>query len=40
MPFVILAGYDPDVIPEVLRDILRLRKPLPFRAIVEAIGQL
>ena len=39
MPFVILTGYDQDVSPDVLRDIVRSRKPLPFRAVAEAMGQ-
>jgi len=28
------------VIPEDLTDIVRLQKPLPFRTLVEAVGQL
>ncbi len=40
IPFVFLTGYDPDVIPEDLTDIVRLQKPLPFRTLVEAVGQL
>ena len=40
VPFVFLTGYDPNVIPDDMRDIVRLQKPLPFHAIVEAIGQL
>jgi PAS domain S-box-containing protein len=40
IPFVFLTGYDPDVIPEEMRDVVRLEKPLPFREIVEAVGQL
>lgn len=40
VPFVFLMGYDPNVIPPDLADVVRLQKPLPFRAIVEAVGQL
>ena len=35
-----LTGYDPDIVPEGLREVVRLRKPLPFRRIVEAVGRL
>ncbi|WP_018259935.1 hypothetical protein [Methylobacterium sp. WSM2598] len=34
-----LTGYDPAVIPGDLADPARLQKPLPFRAIAEAVGQ-
>ena len=40
IPFVFLTGYDPDVIPEDMHDVVRLQKPLPYHAIVEAVGQL
>ena len=40
VPFVFLTGYDPNVIPPDLADVVRLQKPLPLRAIVEAVGQL
>ena len=40
VPFLFLTGYDPDVIPEDMADVLRLQKPVPFRAIVEAVAQL
>ncbi|MGN6551518.1 MAG: PAS domain S-box protein [Pararhizobium sp.] len=40
IPFVFITGYDPDVIPPELVDVPRLQKPLPFRAIVEAVSLL
>ena len=40
VPFVFLTGYDPNVIPKDMEDVVRLQKPVPFRAIVEAIAQL
>ena len=40
VPFVFLTGYDPDVIPNDLTNVVRLQKPLPFREIVEAVGRL
>lgn len=40
VPFVFLTGYDPDAVPSELSHIVRLQKPVAFRAIVEAVGQL
>ena len=40
VPFVFLTGYDPNVIPDDMADVVRLQKPLPFRAIIEALAQL
>ena len=40
VPFVFLTGYDSDVIPKDMEDVVRLQKPLPFRAVVEAVAQL
>lgn len=40
LPFVFLTGYDPDVVPQDMQDVVRLQKPVQFRAIVEAVGQL
>ena len=40
VPFVFLTGYDPDVIPPDMADVVMLQKPLPFREMVEAVGQL
>ena len=40
IPFLFLTGYDPDQIPDDMRDVMRLAKPLPYRAIVEAVGRL
>jgi hypothetical protein len=40
VPFVFLTGYDPDVIPDDMKDVVRLQKPLPFRSIIEAVGRL
>jgi PAS domain S-box-containing protein len=40
VPFVFLTGYDPDVIPPELADVERLQKPVPLRAVVEALARL
>ena len=40
VPFIFLTGYDPDVIPGDMADVVRLQKPVPFVAIVEAVAQL
>lgn len=40
VPFIFLTGYDPDIIPPELADVPRLQKPVPFRAIAEAVAQL
>lgn len=40
VPFIFLTGYDPEVIPPELADVMRLQKPAPFRQIIEAIGRL
>lgn len=40
VPFVFLTGYDPDVIPQDMRDIMRLQKPIPLRDVVEAVARL
>lgn len=40
VPFVFLTGYDPDVIPPDLADVVRLQKPAPFRTIVEAVSAI
>lgn len=40
VPFIFLTGYDPDVIPKDLEGVVRLQKPVPFRAIVDALGGL
>jgi PAS domain S-box-containing protein len=39
-PFVFLTGYDPDVIPDELADIVRLQKPISLRDVVEAVSRL
>ena len=39
-PFVFLTGYDPEVIPEELADVVRLQKPIALRDIVEAVSKL
>jgi len=39
-PFVFLTGYDQDVIPHELADIVRLQKPIAFRDVVEAVSKL
>jgi hypothetical protein len=40
VPFVFLNGYDPEVIPRDLADVVRLQKPLPVRKIVAAVSRL
>lgn len=40
VPFVFFTGYDPDVIPPDMSDVVRLQKPLPLREIVEAVSRL
>jgi PAS domain S-box-containing protein len=40
VPFVFVTGYDPDVIPADLEDVVLLQKPVPFHAIVDALGRL
>ena len=40
VPFIFLTGYDPEVIPADLVDVVRLQKPVSFRRIVEATGSL
>ncbi|WEK02947.1 MAG: PAS domain S-box protein [Candidatus Devosia phytovorans] len=40
IPFIFLTGYDPEVIPLELTGVTRLQKPVPFKAIVEAVSQL
>lgn len=40
IPFVFLTGYDPDVIPEDMKDVVRLQKPVDFRLVVETVGRL
>jgi DNA-binding response OmpR family regulator len=40
VPFIFMTGYDPEVIPEEMTDVVRLQKPIPFRAIVDAVAQL
>lgn len=39
-PFVFMTGYDPDMIPDELADVVRLQKPIALRDIVEAVSQL
>ncbi|MGX1167023.1 PAS domain S-box-containing protein [Bradyrhizobium sp. USDA 372] len=40
VPFVFLTGYDQDVVPNELADVVRLQKPLPQRKVVEAVADL
>lgn len=40
VPMIFLTGYDQGVIPDDVADVIRLQKPVPFLAIVEAIAQL
>jgi PAS domain S-box-containing protein len=40
VPFVLVTGYDPDVLPEKLKNVARLQKPVELRAVVEAVSQL
>lgn len=39
-PFLFSTGYDQDVIPDELADIVRLQKPIALRDVVEAVGEL
>ncbi|NWJ27598.1 PAS domain S-box protein [Rhizobium sp. Td3] len=39
-PFVLMTGYDPDVIPDELADIVRLQKPIALRDVVAAVSSL
>ena len=39
-PFIFLTGYDPDVIPDELSDVVRLQKPIALRDVVEAVSKL
>ncbi len=39
-PFVFLTGYDPNVIPDEMADVVRLEKPIAFHEIVEAVSNL
>ncbi len=38
--FIFLTGYDPDVIPPDLVDVVRLQKSVSLRTVVEAVAQL
>lgn len=40
VPFIFLTGYDPDVIPDDLKNVVRLQKPAVFASIVEAVSRL
>lgn len=40
IPFVLTAGYDPEVIPAEFDGIERLQKPLQLRQIVNALSYL
>lgn len=40
VPFVFLTGYDPDVIPEDLKNVIGLQKPVQLGAIVEAVSKI
>ncbi len=40
VPFVFLTGYDPEVIPDELADVVRLQQPIPLRELVDAIARL
>ena len=39
IPFLFLTGYDPDVIPQDLADVVRLQKPVTLREVVEAVSR-
>ncbi|MBW9117987.1 PAS domain S-box protein [Rhizobium cauense] len=40
IPFLFLTGYDPDIIPDDMTEILRLQKPVAMLEVVEAISRL
>lgn len=40
VPFVFLTGYDTDMIPDELTDVVRLQKPIALRHIIEAVSKL
>ncbi|MBW9117668.1 hypothetical protein JNB88_29040 [Rhizobium cauense] len=40
IPFIFLTGYDPDVIPADLQNVVRLQKPISLRQIVNAVNDL
>ena len=40
VPFVFLTGYDAQVVPQELTDVVRLQKPVEFRQIIEEVGRL
>jgi CheY-like chemotaxis protein len=40
IPFVFLTGYDAQVVPQELTDVVRLQKPVEFRQIIEEVGRL
>jgi hypothetical protein len=35
-----LTGYDPDVIPPDMANVVRIQKPTAMLAVVEAVSQL
>lgn len=39
-PFVFLTGYDPDVIPDELANVVRLQKPIALIEVVQAVSKL
>jgi hypothetical protein len=39
-PFVFLTGYDPDVSPDELANVVRLQKPIALIEVVEAVSKL
>jgi PAS domain S-box-containing protein len=40
VPFVFLTGYDSANIPDELKDVVRLQKPVELREVVEAVSEL
>ena len=40
IPFVFTTGYDPNVMPEIYRNIARCQKPVRVTAIRDAIGRV
>ena len=40
IPFFFLTGYDPDVIPEDMKDVTRLQKPVTLRQMVDVVSSL
>jgi len=40
VPIIFLTGYDPEVIPAEMTEVVRLQKPTPMLTLVEAVSRL